>query len=389
MGYNSEVPASRQRIALNAQLLRLDAGYRSAGIARYIFRLLRALSPQAADFEFHAYMVETGARDALDGIHLHLTRWPTQGPTARILWEQFAFPFHLARGHFDLCHSLAFISPFGSSTPSVVTVYDLSFILYPDYFRPLNRLYLGWGTRVSTRRARRVIAISESTKQDLVRHLGLPADKIDVITPGVEPEFFLDGDGNALERFRRTRALPERFVLFVGTREPRKNIPALIRAFAQAKASARLPHQLVIVGGPGWKDEAIERTIAEIGNGRDVLLRGFVPTEELPYWYGAADAFVYPSLYEGFGIPPLEAMAAGTPVIAGNLSSMPEAVGDAGLLINPRDETALAEAIVRVLTEQKLHGELTAKGRDRARQFTWERTAQATAQTYRRALCEG
>ncbi len=389
MRYNSDVRPSRQRIALNAQLLRLDAGYRSAGIAHYIFRLMRALPPLAPDFEFHAYLVEAGARDALEGFHLHLTRWPTQGPTTRTLWEQLAFPLHLALGHFDLCHSLAFVSPFVSSTPSVVTVYDLSFILHPTYFRPLNRIYLSWGTRVSTRRARRVIAISESTKRDLVRLLSLSPDKIDVIPPGVEPEFFVNGDGNALERFRRTKQLPEHFVLFVGTREPRKNIPALIRAFARAKKRQKLPHQLVIIGGSGWKDQAITRTIAEIGIGRDVLLPGFVPTEELPYWYRAADAFVYPSLYEGFGIPPLEAMAAGTPVIAGNLSSLPEVVGDAGLLIDPRDEAALAEAIVRVITERELHEEMTVKGRDRARQFTWERAAQATVQTYRGALREG
>jgi glycosyltransferase involved in cell wall biosynthesis len=378
----------RQRIALNAQLLRLNSSYRSAGIARYILHLLRALPHTVPEFELHAFSGEPRARNALDGFQLHLSGWQTQEPILRILWEQLVFPFHLARGHFDLSHSLAFVSPLASSIPCVVTVYDLGFVLFPEYFRPLNRIYLTWGTRMSARRASRIIALSESTKRDLVRLLRLTPDKIDVIPPGVEPEFFTNGDGNAVERFRHAKNLPDHFVLFVGTREPRKNIPTLIRAFAHAKARKQLPHQLVIVGGRGWKDEAIARAIEENGVRRDVMLPGFVPAEELPYWYRAADAFVYPSQYEGFGIPPLEAMAAGTPVIAGNLSSLPEAVGDAALLVEPRDETALEEALVEVIADQRLREDLRAKGVDRARQFTWERAAQATAATYRRALHE-
>jgi glycosyltransferase involved in cell wall biosynthesis len=388
MSYNSRVRPSRQRIALNAQLLQMSAGYRSAGIARYIFHLLRALPSAAQDFELHAYTRETHARDSLDSIHLHLTRLQTQTPTTRILWEQLAFPLFLARTHFDLCHSMAYVSPLINATPCVVTVYDLSFVLYPEYFRFLNRAYLTWGTRLSTSRARRVIAISESTKRDLVRLFNLPPDKIDVVPPGVEYTFFPNGDGNAVERFRRAKNLPEHFILFVGTREPRKNIPTLIRAFANAKSRLHFPHQLVIVGGQGWKDQALSRVIKESDMQHDVILLGFAPSDELPFLYRSAEAFVYPSQYEGFGMPLLEAMASGTPVITGNLSSLPEAVGGAALLVDPRDEAALEQAIIRLISDRSLREELIAEGHDRARQFTWARAAQATADVYRRALRE-
>jgi glycosyltransferase involved in cell wall biosynthesis len=382
------VRASRPRIALSAQLLNTAEGYRSAGISRYIFHLLRALSPAAGELELHVYTSETGARDALNGFKMHLARMQTQKPVVRVMWEQLVFPLLLARTRFELCHSMAYVAPFLSQTPSIVTVYDLSFVFYPNYFQRINRAYLTWGTRLSTRRARRIVTISESTKRDLIRRFDLPADKIDVVPPGVESVFFPDGDGNAVERFRQTKHLPEHYILFVGTREPRKNIPTLIRAFAKAKSHLDLPHQLVIVGGKGWNDQAITRSIRECARPLDVNLIGFAPSDELPYWYRAADAFVYPSQYEGYGMPLLEAMASGTPVVTGNVSSLPEAVGDAALIVDPADEAALEVAIGRVVRDQPLRQELIARGTDRARQFTWTRAARATADVYRRALQE-
>ncbi|MGB8646066.1 MAG: glycosyltransferase family 1 protein [Anaerolineae bacterium] len=371
-------------IALNAQLVRLNAGYRSAGIARYIFNLLCALSALVPEYELHAFTGDRQASEALKPIQVHLTRWPTHSPIARIAWEQVLWPLELMRRRFALVHSLAFVSPLMNFDPSIVTVYDLSFILYPDYFRPFNRLYLKWGTQLSVARARRVIVISESTRRDLVRFLNVPPDKIDVIVPGVEPEFFGNGDPNSLQTFRRSKGLPEHFLLYVGTLEPRKNIPALIHAFMRARARRQLPHQLVIAGGRGWKDETITRALEE---GGDAIIRpGFVPQDELPYWYQAADAFIYPSQYEGFGMPPLEALAAGTPVITSNLSALPEAVGDAALLVDPHDENAIEEAITRMLTDQDLRADLAMRGVARAKELTWARAAQATGAVYRRVL---
>ncbi len=379
------MPGSRKRIALNAQLVRLDSTYRSAGIARYIYNLCRALQA-SSEFEYHIFTGEASAKRTLSQVSLHLTRWPTASPSLRIAWEQLAFPLHLLKGRFDLCHACAYVSPVLARGPSVVTVYDISFALYPGYFRAGNRLYLTWGTGRSVKHARRVIAISESTKRDLVRSFNLRPDKVDVIPPGVEPEFFAAADLRALERVRSARNLPEQFVLYVGTLEPRKDIPGLIRAFARCKARLGLSHRLVLAGGRGWMDQEIGRAIHEANAEQDVILPGFIPQSELPYWYRAADAFVYPSRYEGFGMPPLEAQACGTPVITTNASSLPEAVGDAALLFPPGDEAKLELALERLLTDRALRDDLCLRGTERARRFTWERAARATVEVYRRAL---
>ena len=376
----------RPRAALNAQLFRMNEGYRSAGIARYIFHLLRELPFAANDFQLDVYATEPQAAQLLSNLNLHTTRIPVHKPLARIFWEQTFFALDLLKKNYALLHSLAYVLPLLNHTPGVVTCYDLSFYIYPEYFRPFQRLYLQLGTRLATKRARRIIAISESTKRDLIRLLHQDPAKIDVALPGVDTEFFQTLGAAELENFRRARNLPEHFVLYIGTREPRKNLPSLIRAFAFAKQKMKLPHSLVLAGGRGWMDEQIARTIAETDSTANVLFPGFVAQAELPYWYQAADAFVYPSQYEGFGMPPLEALASGTPVITSNVSSLPEAVGDAALLITPQSSEQIADALVRVLTDDTLRQEMKTRGPRHARLFTWARTAQVTAQSYRAAL---
>lgn len=376
----------RPRAALNAQLLRINEGYRSAGIARYMFHLLRELPAAADDFELDLYATEPQASTLLPALTVHGTRVPVHKPVARILWEQTLFALALFQKNYALLHSLAYVSPILNRTRSIVTLYDLSFYLYPAYFRPFHRLYLQIGTRISARRAERIITISESTKRDTVRLLNVSPNKIDVAAPGVEDEFFGDLDVTTLETFRRQKNLPEHFVLFLGTREPRKNIVTLIRAFALAKRIKNLSHRLVIAGGRGWMDKEIPRALAETGLAGEVLFPGFVLQEELPLWYRAADVFVYPSQYEGFGMPALEALASGTPVITSNVSSLPEAVGDAALLTDPHSHAELAEALARVLYDKALRAEMRTRGIQHARHFTWARTAQVTAQSYRRAL---
>ena len=376
----------RPRAALNAQLLRINEGYRSAGIARYILHLLRELPAAANDFQLHLFATEPLAPFLFPETTVHSTRIPAQTPVARIFWEQTVFALNLIQTNYDLVHSLAYVSPFLNRNTNIVTLYDLSFYLYPEYFRPFHRLYLQLGTRISTRRARRVITISESTKRDAVRLLNLDANKIDVAVPGVDAEFYQPIDTAALENFRRTKNLPEHFVLFIGTREPRKNIPTLLCAFAAAKRRMNFPHRLVLAGGRGWMDDEIPRVLQETGLTGEVILPGFVPHDELPYWYRAADCFVYPSQYEGFGMPALEALASGTPVITSDISSLPEAVGEAALLIDPKSSEEIADALVRVLSDASLRQQMSTRGLEHARQFSWTRTAQVTAGSYRRAL---
>lgn len=376
-----------RRIGLNAHLLNLSGNYRSAGINGYIYHLLQHLTP-STDLAYTVFLSEPRAREHFKHLALALSRLPTHKPSVRIFWEQFIQPIALRREGIDLVHALAFAGPLAISIPWIATVYDLSFVRYPQSFNRVNRLYLTWAVRQSVRRANRVIAISESTKRDLVQMFGAKADRVSVVYCGVDPAFMRQRHQTELMEFCQRRNLPEKMILHVGTIEPRKNIVRLIRAFARAKRAARLPHQLVLIGARGWKYAEVDAAIEQEEMANDVVFAGYVPQSELPLWYHAADLFVYPSLYEGFGLPPLEAMACGVPVVTSNASALPEVVGDAALQVSPEDETAIADAIVRALTDQPLREQMIERGIQQSKRFSWERAGQATMALYRTVLEE-
>jgi glycosyltransferase involved in cell wall biosynthesis len=283
---------------------------------------------------------------------------------------------------------MAFVAPVFSPCPTVVTVFDLSFLLYPAAFKATNRCYLRLMTRISTRRAGHVIAISECTRQAVIAKLGIPADRVQTIYCGVDPSFRPLSSAEA-KAFRQQKGLPERFILFLGTIEPRKNVSRLVEAFAMLRVAytqAASPPHLVIAGGRGWLSDPVFARIEELGVQDRVHVVGYVPEEEKRLWYGASTCFCYPSLYEGFGLPPLEAMACGIPVIASNVSSLPEVVGEAGLTVPPQDSRALSKALSRALEDAGLRAELSQKGLARAQQFSWAESARQTAAVYRTAL---
>jgi len=213
-------------------------------------------------------------------------------------------------------------------------------------------------TPYTARRCRRVIALSQSTKNDLSRLFGVPEAKIEVIPCGVDPRF-RPLNGTLVSRFRHRRRLPEPMILFVGTIERRKNVSLLLEAYAQIQKD--VPHALVLAGARGWGADGIFAQAEELGLA-DVIFAGYVEQEELPLWYNAADLLAYPSLYEGFGLPPLEAMASGTPVLTSNISSLPEVVGDAGILVDPQDADEIARAMLKVLRDKGLQGEMRKRG---------------------------
>jgi glycosyltransferase involved in cell wall biosynthesis len=371
-------------VGVNAHLLSLAESYRSAGINWYIYNLLHHLPEVASDIGYTVFLSERRYTTA-PGIRRQVSRLPTGRPSVRILWEQALQPWAVRRAKVDLLHSPAFVGPVLSSCPLVVTVHDLSFLFYPQNFRALNRSYLRLFTRLSVRRARRVLAVSESTKRDLVQYYGLSAAKIDVVHNGVDSAFRpLPADQVAA--FRRQAGLPDRFMLFVGTLEPRKNVVHLIEAYA------RLPEErppLVLVGGKGWLYDQIFARVEALNLSGQVHFAGYVLAEDLPLWYNAADLFVYPSLYEGFGLPPLEAMACGTAVITSTASSLPEVVGKAGLMVDPTDTEALATAMEQVLTARDVREQMQAEGLAQAQGFSWQKAAQRTVDSYRRALLAG
>lgn len=370
-------------IALNAHLLFGRASYRSAGIHQYIANLLHHLPEAAPEFQFTVF---AGAgQPEMSRAVIHRSRLPTQRPPVRIAWEQLAQPFELVRLKPDLLHSLAFASPLASPVPAVVTVYDLSFRLTPDRFPRAQRWYLSLITAHSCRRARRVIAISESTKADVVRLLRIDPARVDVAPPGVDARFrpFPLGE---VEAFRARRRLPDRFILYLGTLEPRKNLVSLIQAFGQLRAASGQPlaaSHLILAGAKGWFYSDLFRQVAALGLQDVVHFPGFIPADELPLWYNACAVFAYPSSMEGFGLPVLEALACARPVVTSNVSALPEAGGPAALLVPPHDVAALAEALARALTSGE---DLAARGPAHAARFTWAATAQQTVASYRKAL---
>lgn len=376
---------TRPRIGLNAQLLAGSASYRSAGIHRYMERLLHHLPAAAGDFDLVAFVNRQAQRMA-DGLRVRATGWPTHRPLARIVWEQAVQPVWARTEELDLLHSLAFVSPLIRPCRTVVTIYDLSFVRFPGLFRGAHAAYLRLFTRLACRAAERIIAISESTRRDVMSLYGAPGERVDVAPPGVDP-VFRPLPGEQVEAFRRRRGLPEAFILHVGTLEPRKNHVRLLQALSQLSTHPQLAGlRLVCVGGPGWSCGEIYAAVERLNLQERVIWTGYAPAEELPLWYNAAMLFVYPSLYEGFGMPVLEAMACGTPVITSNVSSLPEAADEAGRLVSPDDVDGLADAMRRLLADPDLRQRLRAAGLAHAATFTWERTARQTAAAYGKAL---
>jgi glycosyltransferase involved in cell wall biosynthesis len=380
------LPTAKLRVGLNAHLLSLDANYRGAGISHYIYNLLVHLPQAAADLSYLVYVGDGRAR--FPGWDARVSAWSTTRPSARVLWEQVVQPWSAWREKLNLLHAPAYVGPLVSPCPLVVTILDLSFYLYPEMLRPFNRVYLQRMTRRSVQQAAGVIAISRSSRDDLVRTLGVSADKIAVIPLGVDAEMHPQSDPSARIVFRRDHRLPERMILFLGTLEPRKNIVALLEAYALLRREYDIPQRLVIAGGKGWYYQQIDATVERLRLRDEVFFPGFVPQQELPFWYDAAELFVYPSLYEGFGLPPLEAMACGTPVVVGDAAAVAEVVGDAGVIANPRDPQALAASMLQVLSDPVLQRALRAMGLKRAQEFSWHETARQTARFYQRILGE-
>ncbi|HNS02198.1 MAG TPA: glycosyltransferase family 1 protein [Anaerolineae bacterium] len=374
-------------VGINGQLLSGAHSYRSAGVSGYIRQLLAHLPAAAPDLRLTAFTPDVDLDPAPNLQQRRSTRWDTRRPLRRILWEQAALPQLARQARLDLLHGAVNVSPAIAPCPSVVTVHDLSFMRYPQAFPPMQRAYLHSQVRRSVAAARRVIAVSEATKQDLIGLFGASPERIDVVYNGVDASF-CPAPAAEVEAFRARAGLPARFILHLGTLEPRKNLVRLVQAFAQVRGqdAGQPAVKLVLAGGKGWDYDAIFNEVTRQGLEREVLFPGYVAEEELAWWYRAATLFVYPSLLEGFGLPVLEAMACGAPVVTSNLSSLPEVAGDAALLVDPASVDALAAALLRLLVDAELASRLRGRGLAQAARFPWSRTAAQTAAVYRRAL---
>lgn len=324
-----------------------------------------------------------GEGDPPANVQVQRSRLKTISPLQRIVWEQLAQPFQL--NGFDLVHEMAFVAPMIMPRPFVVTVYDLSFVRFPDRLPASRRLYLQLLTQISCRRARRVIVISQSTANDVVSLMGISRAKIDVAIPGIDPRFKPLPDAE-VAAWRQSQGLPDRYLLCVSTLEPRKNLTTLLRAYAALPESDRQQVHLVLAGGRGWMVEEIDQIIAQYDLGTTVHRPGFVADDALPYWYNAAETFVLPSVFEGWGMPITEAMACGKPVIASASSSLPEASGEAGLLVPPMDVPAWTQALSRSISDAVWRQEAAVRSIVQAGQFSWRKTAEQTIESYKKAL---
>lgn len=277
----------------------------------------------------------------------------------------------------------------GKTTRYVATIHDVIGAIYPETFTPKMRMWQNLFSRNAAALADRIIAVSESTKRDFVRIYRPRTQDVTVVPHSVDDCFSRVTDPTVLQRVRNKYSLPPSFVLNLGTIEPRKNVTRLARAYTLLPADVRKQYPLVICGAQGWYSGAILDEIRSLGISDSITIVGFAEHEDIPALYSLATLFVYPSLYEGFGYPPLEAMACGVPVIASKTSSLPEVVGDAGILVDPRDELALAQQIERVLSDARLQATLAQQGIERAKQFRWEITARQTLAILESAATNG
>jgi glycosyltransferase involved in cell wall biosynthesis len=363
------------RIGVDARLMQ----HQPAGITRYTRHLLQELAKLNDHDEFIVFQHRRHRTPLIEKTNFR--RATLYAPVHTHL-EQWMLPVELARFSLDLLHSTDFIPPLYTTVPTVITVHDLAFLHWPHFLTKDSAAYYGQIDR-AVRHAEHIIVPSESTKQDLTAMLGVPPAKISVIYEAADELFVpLPIEETRAEVMAKYK-LPESYILFVGTIEPRKNVDGLIRAFHHLRNKYGINDTaLVIAGGKGWLYNETLELIRQLNLEQSVKLVGRVVDAELHKLYVAARCHVHAAHYEGFGLPPLEAMACGTPTIVSNVSSLPEVVGDAALLVDPSNWEEIAVAIHRVLSDDQLHAELREKGLQRARFFNWESAARRTMEVY-------
>ncbi|HWQ83252.1 MAG TPA: glycosyltransferase family 1 protein [Anaerolineales bacterium] len=357
------------------------------GAGNYMIQLIRALAKLDSDLELVIFAHPHGKAliDVPEQAGLHWSLVPDQKPALRLVWEQTRFPGLIRQEGIDLLHSLHYTRPLRLPCTSVVTFHDMTFFLFPELHTRAKRLFFPAAIRYSARTADAVIAISESTRQDAIRLLKIDPARIQTIPLGVTGEFKPISASPQLSIIRQKYNLPECFILYVGLLEPRKNLPLLLRAYRQVLDRGPAP-VLVLAGRMGWTVDTLRHTIDDLALTDQIHFTGYVTPDDLPFVYNLADLFVYPSLYEGFGLPPLEALACGTPVITSSVSSIPANMGDAAILVQPDDQNALSTAIREILDNPELRQELIVKGPIQASKFKWETTARQTLAVYQQVL---
>jgi glycosyltransferase involved in cell wall biosynthesis len=354
------------------------------GIGTYIRNLLRQLARLDHDTEF-VVLCRPEDRDTLTPLGENF-RPVVETAGNYTIAEQLRVPLALKREGVTLFHAPHYVLPPLVRCRSVVTIHDCIHLMFPEYLP--NRLALAYARTsigLAARRATRVLTVSESSKRDILRFVDTEPDKIDVIYNAYDDRFGVEPREEDVVRVRERFQLHDEFVLYAGNVKPHKNLERLIQAFDLVRQRGLNHLKLVIIGDEVSKYAALRRAVHKHQLHRYVRFLGYLPEETLAVMYRLAGVFVFPSLYEGFGLPPLEAMASGTPVVTSNVSSLPEVAGDAAVLVDPHDPAAIADGIHSVLTDEHLRRDLRRKGLERARQFSWEASVRRVREIYREA----
>jgi glycosyltransferase involved in cell wall biosynthesis len=366
------------RIAIDAHSI----GAKLGGNESYALNLIEALAQIDHVNEYTLYVTTADAHD-----HFH-QRWPNFKvrhtlPHTPLIRIPLTLSTELRKHPVDLLH-VQFTAPPFCPCPVIVSIHDLSFEHLPQTFNRRSRTQLRLTVRHSARRAARIMTLSEHTREDVIETYGIDAAKVTAIPLAAPAHFGPVKDAKELQRVRHTYGIDTDYILSVGSIQPRKNLVRLIKAYAELRAahSSNSCPKLVIVGKCGWLYDETFRALEEVGVREAVVLTGYVPESDLPALYSGAICFVYPSYFEGFGLPPLEAMKCGAPVVVGNATSLPEVVGDAALQVDPFDVSAIAAAMDQVISNSELRQELSVKGQARANLFDWKDTAERTLAAY-------
>ncbi|MGI8836238.1 MAG: glycosyltransferase family 4 protein [Pyrinomonadaceae bacterium] len=370
------------RIAIDAH----SVGNKLGGNESYAKNLIEALAEIDGVNQYTIFVTRPEARERFSN------RWPnfqvrTTPPHTPFVRIPLTLSAELRRNRVDVLH-VQFTAPPFSPCPVVVSIHDLSFEHLPQTFKRRSRMQLRLTVRRSARNAAQVIALSEHTRADLIDTYNLRPEKVNVVPLAAPDAFAPVRDDNELQRVRQIYGIDRSYLLSVGSIQPRKNLRRLIEAYSllqQQQPECKLP-QLVLVGKNAWLYDETLQLLKDRDVGASIVLPGYVPESDLPALYSGALCFIYPSYFEGFGLPPLEAMKCGAPVIVGNKTSLPEVVGDAALMIDPFDVNAIAAAIQKVISDSDFRSELRVKGMQRAKQFDWKETARQTLAVYEKAF---
>lgn len=378
------------RIALDVSLV---PGQR-VGVGQYAYQLARALAKVDRINSYVLYPVfyfivspDYHRAELPVGANMRVAHRRLPPDLVLSLWrrdrsEQFK---EYLLGRAEVVHSTTFCAPrFRAPRRRLVaTIHDCTFVTHPEFHLPDNVEHCLRGTRLAIERADALIAVSESTRCDLIERMGAPADRVVVTHEAADPDLARVTDPVRLREIRRRYGLPERFVLSLGAMEPRKNLARLLEAFVALAPAVRKDVSLVVAGAQGWLNDSIHEHVQKLGLGESVHFAGYIEEKDLAAVYSLATVFAYPSLWEGFGLPILEAMACGTPVLTSSVSSLPEVAGDAAVLVPPNDVDAIAEGLGRLLEDDTLRRQLSERGYHRAANFSWERCARETLAVYK------